>query len=643
MEAKDGSTAGTGLVPGELLSLLETGLPAAALESRLASWLQEGRIDEEAAGTARRLHSQLVGARRRESLLRVLYDTATDLTAIRDVEAILKAIVRRTRALVGTDLAYLSLNDYETGESYIRVTDGATTSLFRNIRMPLGVGVLGAVATGEAPSQSADYPADRTKTHLESTDRAVVAEGVRAIMGVPLRVEGMVIGALLVADRHPHEFGSDDIALMESLGTHAAVALENARHFSEMSEALAELDRAQQQNLATVRALEELSSIDRRLMEALAAPDTLTELHKLLRESLGTDVWALSPLGEPIAGFGSHGEEQGSPEMLAAAQESAATTAPVRFSAHGRDLTLMSAVAGEQQLASLVVAGALSPSQLAVLERSAVVLSVALLFERTFQDAQYRLQLELIDELLSSRSHDSAAARRAGQFGLSGGGPLVVRVLDAGEDQRHRALAVLRRELEGQPGIVALHEAHLCLIEPLRGQEGRGEDLLAALRRHRITATLGSSEPVTGFAELARAHAEAQSVLAALLALSRDGEAADRATLGTAGMLLGAMGTHFAEQLLGAQIGPLLDYDRRRGTELTLTAWCFLENDGALTPAADALHIHANTLRQRLQRIDAVLGEGWRRGSRALDVQVALRLWRLKAAGIDAAAGRPGG
>jgi hypothetical protein len=603
VDAKGSARATDGPITGELLSLLESGVPAGALEPRLSRWLEEGRIDEVAATAARGLHSQLAGARRRESLLRVLYDTATDLTAIRDVEAILKAIVRRTRVLVGTDLAYLSLNDYETRESYIRVTDGATTALFRNIRMPLGAGVLGAVATGEAPSQSADYPADRTKSHLESSDRAVEAEGVRAIMGVPLRVGGSVIGALLVADRHPHEFSSEDIALMESLGTHAAVALENARHFSEMADALAELDRAQQQNLATVRALEELSSIDRRLMEALAAPNTLPELHALLCES-------------------------------------AATTSPVRFNADGRELTLMSAVAGEQQLASLIVAGVLSPAQIAVLERSALVLSVALLFERTFQDAQYRLQLELIDELLSSRPQDSVSvARRASQFGLSGSVRLVARVIGVEEDQRHRALAVLRREMEGRPGIVALHEAHLCLIEPARPDDDGGESFLAALRRHRITATLGSSEPVAGFAALASAHAEAQAVLAALLALSRAGEAADRAALGTAGMLLGAMGSHFTEQLLAAQIGPLLDYDQRRGTELTLTAWRFLESDGALAVAADSLHIHANTLRQRLQRIDAVLGEGWRRGSRTLDVHVALQLWRLKSVGRKGSAG----
>jgi hypothetical protein len=122
----------------------------------------------------------------------------------------------------------------------------------------------------------------------------------------------------------------------------------------------------------------------------------------------------------------------------------------------------MSAVAGDQHLASLIVSGQLSPGRLAVLERSALVLSVSLLFERTFQDAQYRLQLELIDDLLSPRSEDAAAlSRRAAQFGLANHLQLVVRVVGVSDDQRQRALSVLRRRAEGMPGIIALHESHL--------------------------------------------------------------------------------------------------------------------------------------------------------------------------------------
>lgn len=651
MGTKDSSAVHTGgRRPGgtqgahELLAMLDQGVSTADLESTLSAWLEAGNIDPPTAAAARRLNAQLWEASRREGLLRVLYDTATDLTGIRDVEAVLKAIVRRTRSLIGSDIAYLSLNDYESGESYVRVTDGATTALFRNIRMPLGEGVLGAVATGEAPAQSADYLTDQSKSHLESSDTAVAAEGVRAIMGVPLRAAGKVIGALLVADRHAHQFSSDDVALMESIGTHAAVALENARYISEMAGALTRLDQAQQQNLAHVRALEELSSLDRRLMETLASAGSLPYLLNLLAESLGTPVFLVSPMGEPLAGLAPDGDFSSLP-ALSAAEESTARRAAVHFHIKGKPYTAMSAVAGGQHLATLIVAGKPGPARLAVLERSALVLSVALLLERTFQDAQYRLQLELIDDLLSPRAeHAAALSRRAGQFGLANHHQLVVRVVGVEDDQRQRALSVLRHQAEGLPGIIALHESHLCIIEPFERRDslskdpgaGRpGQSIIDELKRRRITASVGTSEPVTGFARLSAAHTEAHAVLRALQALSRDGEAADRAALGTAGMLLGAMDSPFVGKLLTAQLGPLLGYDERRKTQLVLTAWTFLENGSSIQEAADTLHIHPNTLRQRLDRIDALIGASWRRGSRSLDVQVALRLWRMKTAGVS--------
>ncbi|WP_455836129.1 helix-turn-helix domain-containing protein [Pseudarthrobacter siccitolerans] len=654
MGANDNPAVHTGAGPsdaansaGQIMAMLDRGVSAAELETRLSAWLEGGVIDQASAAAARRLNARLWEASRREGLLRVLYDTATDLTGIRDVEAVLKAIVRRTRSLIGSDIAYLSLNDYETGESYVRVTDGATTAMFRNIRMPLGEGVLGAVATGEAPAQSADYLLDETKSHLESSDAAVAAEGVRAIMGVPLRAEGKVIGALLVADRHAHDFSSDDVALMESIGTHAAVALENARYFTEMADALARLDQARQQNLSHVRALEELSTLDRRLMETLASAGSLPHLLDLLAESLNAPVSLVSPMGEPLAGMAAD-PDFGSLAALSAAEESAAKSSAVQFEVGKKRYTVMSAVAGEQHLASLIVTEELSPAQLAVLERSALVLSVSLLFERTYQDAQYRLQLELIDDLLNPRSEQAAAlTRRAAQFGLANHLQLVVRVVGVSDDQRQRALSVLRRQRETAPGIIALHESHLCIIEPVERHDGgprdagtggrTGQPIVDELKRRRIAGTVGSSEPVTGFSRLSTAHTEAHAVLRALQALSRDGEAADRAALGTAGMLLGAMDSPFAGQLLTAQLGPLLAYDKRRGTQLVLTAWMFHENGGAMQETADSLHIHTNTLRQRLDRVDALIGPSWRRGARSLDVQVALRLWRMKTAGVGAA------
>ncbi|MGP5123585.1 helix-turn-helix domain-containing protein [Glutamicibacter ardleyensis] len=42
-----------------------------------------------------------------------------------------------------------------------------------------------------------------------------------------------------------------------------------------------------------------------------------------------------------------------------------------------------------------------------------------------------------------------------------------------------------------------------------------------------------------------------------------------------------------------------------------------------------ALYIHANTLYNRLERIDKFIGPGWKDSSRNLDLQLAMRLNRL--------------
>ena len=108
--------------------------------------------------------------RSREAELSALYETARDLTAIRDLDAILAAIVRRARQLLHADMTYLSLNDEHEGASYMKVTDGALTPEFRELRLPLGTGLLGLVAQSGAPYFTEDYQADERFVHRDYID-----------------------------------------------------------------------------------------------------------------------------------------------------------------------------------------------------------------------------------------------------------------------------------------------------------------------------------------------------------------------------------------------------------------------------------------------------------------------------------------
>ena len=78
-------------------------------------------------------------------------------------------------------------------------------------------------------------------------------------------------------------------------------------------------------------------------------------------------------------------------------------------------------------------------------------------------------------------------------------------------------------------------------------------------------------------------------------------------------------------------LGPLLAYDRRRGSDLLGTLEAYFAAGSSLRGAAAALHVHVNTVGQRLERVATLLGEDWQHPDRALELQLALRLRRLQA------------
>jgi len=90
-------------------------------------------------------------------------------------------------------------------------------------------------------------------------------------------------------------------------------------------------------------------------------------------------------------------------------------------------------------------------------------------------------------------------------------------------------------------------------------------------------------------------------------------------------------------------LGPVLDYDARRGTVLRQTLEAYFGAGASPARAAEVLHVHVNTVAQRLERLGSLLGAGWQQPERALELQLALRLYRLRRlpverAGVDGVA-----
>lgn len=544
------------------------------------------------------------GTAPREELLRVLLDTATDITALRDVEAVLQTIVRRTRALVGTDMAYLALTDVDAGVTAIRHTEGVATHAYRTLRQPLGTGVLGEVARGLAPFQSADYLRDDALVHVPEIDEIVRAEGVHAIMGVPLTVAGRVMGALVVAERHPRVFTPQEVALVDSLGKIAAVALDNSERFEAANRLAEDLVRQQQRSAAELALITQVLELDERLMDAVMVTPDVGRILAIGQSVLGAHLWLRDPDGAVLGAT--------TPDPApSVAPASAAVTA-----------------AGEQ-LGTVVAGGTLDAPATALLDRIAVHVALALLFARAEEDADLRLQSEVLDDLLERTDVPrERLERRLQRWGLQPGEPLWSIVIEAPESDRRRRLQAVRG-LNTRSVMMAAHHDHLCLVTADPDWERSLRPLFAA-RGWRLRAGLGG--PVDDVRQLGDAHRRAELALGSLITLGRDG-VLDGAELGLLGALLDLAHRGGLPQSLTAAVDPLREYDRARDTDLTRTAYVYLESDGNVARVAELLHLHRNTVRQRLERIAALLGPGWDASPRRLETHLALRVLQAQTGG----------
>ncbi|RSS86598.1 PucR family transcriptional regulator [Streptomyces sp. WAC02707] len=151
--------------------------------------------------------------------------------------------------------------------------------------------------------------------------------------------------------------------------------------------------------------------------------------------------------------------------------------------------------------------------------------------------------------------------------------------------------------------------------EPLSaGLDGDGRVTLG------VSAAVHSAEGLRGALEEAR-HARR-------VAAARAGRvcAAGHQELASHVLLLPFVPDDVRRAFTARLLDPLRDYDRRHRAELIPTLEAFLDSDGSWTRCATRLHLHVNTLRYRVGRIEQLTGRDLSRLEDKLDFFLALRM-----------------
>ena len=242
---------------------------------------------EAAKRVALGVRATLARSRRREAELVALFETAGDLAALRDLGAVLKAIVTRAHTLIGADVTYLTLDDPDRGDTYMRVTHGSVSARFQSLRLPMGAGLGGLVAQTAKPYVTSDYPRDARFRHTNEIDEGVGEEGLTAILGVPLVLGSRVIGVLFAANRSARPFARHEITLLASLAAHAAVAIDNARLLQATRDALGELRSANELVRARGEAVERAAAVHDKLADLVLRGGDVEGIAAAVAEALG--------------------------------------------------------------------------------------------------------------------------------------------------------------------------------------------------------------------------------------------------------------------------------------------------------------------------------------------------------------------
>jgi len=564
---------------------------------------------------------------RRERELSSLYATARSLTALGELDAVLESIVHQAHELIGTDFTYLSLLSPD-GELTLKASEGTISSTFNQAHVPSGTGVGGRVIATGAPAWVSNYLKAGDVPHDRTFDGLVIPEGMVALLGVPLLVGEEVIGVLFAADRTERPFEPDEVALFSAFADHAAIALNNARLYDESRAALKQLQTA-------VAMMERASAVHESLTRVVLTGGGADDIARLLVDHLRGAVTVFDRAGAVVARR-FHGPAAGdtgqrpSPDAVEQARQSGrwATTTDSTGLWH----SAAAVQAGDTHLGALLLTRNQEPSPVDIrtLERAAQIMGLLILKETAVAQAEERVSGELLTELLVAAPPPTPAQRaRAHARGIDLN---ALNVIVVAKSETKTAQEVSRRLYALSPqwnGLAGEHLGRAALLATTSDPARLAETVHGHLRRELGSPVRVVAETVTGH-HWGRAFDIAGKCCDLMPILGATDRGSTTEPYAMFAVLFDADRAADLTRFLDDALKPLLDHDTRRSTELVATLSAYFGNAGNATRTAGALHVHMNTLLKRLDRVDSILGKGWRAPDRALQLQVALRLHELR-------------
>jgi purine catabolism regulator len=297
----------------------------------------------------------------------------------------------------------------------------------------------------------------------------------------------------------------------------------------------------------------------------------------------------------------------------------------------------LAVVAGKRNEGVLVFGKAerIGPRDRIVVHHGVTVLGLLLTSRRAVIQAERRVAGDILNEAWAGRLTGPDLERRLDLVGFPAGTPVTVLVVEPSEIFDAAVLEEIAVEVDSSLG-------------------GRARTVRTTVSRERITALVNHPDPVglarslaedlrslppfeggeagfglrVGVGSTALPAAVRDSYLAALFALrasSSDAPVASPEDLGSYGFLLGSQPRPVLEGFVRSVLGPVMDRDRERSSDLLPSLRAFVQEGGRWEPGAESLGVHRHTLRYRVHQAEDLLGRDLSRPENQFEIWLALK------------------
>lgn len=421
----------------------------------------------------------------------------------------------------------------------------------------------------------------------------------------PLRFFEQTLGWLIAASRTVPPDPTETRFLLQALGTQTGVALAATRATA------AQRARA-----------EEVEALNARLQVALSDRERLIDIHErfavaavegagargittVLSSVLGAPVVTEDELGNVLTIAGSETDFRAGHTSLGCIRARLRTETTLLREQDG--FAVQPVRSRTRLLASLwTPATALGGSDLlaVALTRAATALQLELSHERDMADVEIRVRRDFTEELLAGAStpeEGESLQRRARRLGVNLSQPARVALaalhVDCDLDRLHALLRVLPRDLAS----VCNHQIVFVAADDTNWDE-LWSTLVDTAGDPNLAIGVGSVCLVPD--DYPRSYRDAQR---ALSVVGPKGGSVRYDDLGLLTVLLGANDTQPLQDYLARWLDALDRPESTRDNHLMETLTVYLEEGGRLAAAADSVHVHVNTLKYRLRKIEEIL------------------------------------